>query len=239
MTIDLYICFMATESRTGNRKNTRSDSRSEDKNVVRNASRGEAPETKSQRTRAYICERSAPVFNKRGVSGTSLGDLTEATGLTKGALYGHFKDKAGIALAVFDHSMKFVRAAVDARLVPISSDRQKLLELLSFFEGYVMHPPIPGGCPMMNYGIEADDHQRFMRKAVAKEMQSTIHFIERCLERGKASGEFTAETRPLEMAQWMFCAIEGAIAVSRVSGNAAPMQSVVAHCRVALEQLSR
>jgi len=53
--------------------------------------------TKAERTSAFIIERVAPVFNKHGYIGTSMSDLTEATGLTKGALYGNFENKEALA----------------------------------------------------------------------------------------------------------------------------------------------
>ncbi|WP_144916166.1 TetR/AcrR family transcriptional regulator [Mucilaginibacter frigoritolerans] len=35
-------------------------------------------------TRDFILQKVAPLFNKKGYAGTSLSDLTDATGLTKG-----------------------------------------------------------------------------------------------------------------------------------------------------------
>jgi len=48
---------------------------------------------KSENTRKYIIEKVAPVFNKKGFTGTYLSDMEKATGLTKGSIYGNFKDK--------------------------------------------------------------------------------------------------------------------------------------------------
>ena len=59
---------------------------------------------KAERTRQYIIEKTAPIFNKKGYAGTSLSDMTGATGLTKGSIYGNFNDKDEVALAAFDHS---------------------------------------------------------------------------------------------------------------------------------------
>ena len=42
--------------------------------------------SKAENTKAYIVEQTAPIFNKKGYIGTSLTDLTEATGLTKGCV---------------------------------------------------------------------------------------------------------------------------------------------------------
>jgi AcrR family transcriptional regulator len=196
------------------------------------------PVSKSEKTKEFIRKQAAPLFNKQGFAGTSLGDLTKATGLTKGALYGNFKDKDGIALAAFSYSMQKVRAIMKSRLDPLTTYKEKLYSLLDFFGEYVMHSPIPGGCPMMNYGVDADDHQRFMRKPVAKEMQSTMDFIQLCLLNGLRNNEFKSTTNTVAIAQVMFCAIEGAIVVSRVTGTPAPMVAVVAHCKSLLEEIS-
>jgi AcrR family transcriptional regulator len=42
--------------------------------------------SKSERTKQYIIEKTAPVFNEKGYAGTSLTDLENATGLTKGSI---------------------------------------------------------------------------------------------------------------------------------------------------------
>ena len=47
--------------------------------------------TKAEKTKEYIIATSAPIFNKQGYAGTSMSDITKATGLTKGVLYGNFK----------------------------------------------------------------------------------------------------------------------------------------------------
>ena len=62
--------------------------------------------TKAERTSAFIIETVAPVFNKHGYVGTSMSDLTEATGLTKGALYGNFENKEALALSAFEYNSK-------------------------------------------------------------------------------------------------------------------------------------
>ncbi len=48
--------------------------------------------TKAEETRQYIIERAAPIFNMYGYEGFSMSQLTEAIGMTKGAIYGNFKN---------------------------------------------------------------------------------------------------------------------------------------------------
>ncbi len=62
--------------------------------------------TKAEQTRAFIIEKTAPLFNKKGFEGTSLSDMTTATGLTKGSIYGNFSNKDEVALEVFDYNLQ-------------------------------------------------------------------------------------------------------------------------------------
>ncbi|RZL99390.1 MAG: TetR/AcrR family transcriptional regulator, partial [Pedobacter sp.] len=60
--------------------------------------------SKAERTRQLIIEQTAPIFNTKGYAGTSMNDLTAATGLTKGAIYGNFENKDEVAVAAFDYN---------------------------------------------------------------------------------------------------------------------------------------
>jgi len=194
--------------------------------------------SKASRTRQFIIDRSAPLFNTKGFSGTSLTDLTKATGLTKGALYGNFEGKEEIAVAVFQHSMNKVRDTVQSKLENQKSAKDKLLGLLEFYAQYVMSSPIPGGCPIMNNAVDADDYNSFMKKAVVKEIRRTTSFIKELLEKGKEKGEFRADIKSDELALLFFCSIEGAIVVSRVSSSDTAMKLVVEHFKCIIEEIS-
>lgn len=50
----------------------------------------------AQATRALILDAAEHLFQKQGVSHTSLCDIAEAAGLTRGAIYWHFKNKVDL-----------------------------------------------------------------------------------------------------------------------------------------------
>ncbi len=190
-------------------------------------------------TRQFIIDKTAPVFNTKGYNGTSLNDLTEATGLTKGSLYGNFDNKEEIAIAVFHYSMERVRETARLKIERAKSSKDKLLALLDFYSQYVFSSPIPGGCPLMNNAVEADDQHVFMKKAVATEIKKTIDVIAGLLLKGKKEGEFKNSINEKEIANLFFCSIEGAIIVSRVSSSDAAMKSVASFNRNLLKQISK
>ena len=68
-------------------------------------------------TRSLILDTAERVFSEAGVSRTSLSEIARAAGLTRGAIYWHFKDKADLFQAMIDRVVlpmeDMVRAAAD------------------------------------------------------------------------------------------------------------------------------
>lgn len=194
--------------------------------------------SKAERTRTYIVEKTAPLFNMKGFDGTTLADLTAATGLTKGALYGNFENKEEISLYAFRYSVDKVRTMIAQAMKTTDTYKKQLEVLLEFFARYVLNPPIPGGCPLLNTAIEADDHHVSMRKVVATELVHTVNFISRLLTKGMEAGEFKRDINPRELAYIFFCSIEGALMFARAEKSEEPMKIVVKHCKGILDQIS-
>ncbi|MEO8058803.1 MAG: TetR family transcriptional regulator [Burkholderiales bacterium] len=58
----------------------------------------------AQATRSHILDTAELVFEQRGVSGTSLHEIAKAAGVTRGAIYWHFKDKADLFNAMMERA---------------------------------------------------------------------------------------------------------------------------------------
>jgi TetR/AcrR family acrAB operon transcriptional repressor len=67
-------------------------------------------------TRANLLDAAEHLFLKQGVSGTSLAQIAQAAGATRGAIYWHFKDKADLFNAMMDRVTLPFETAVDELL---------------------------------------------------------------------------------------------------------------------------
>jgi TetR/AcrR family transcriptional repressor of nem operon len=198
-----------------------------------------APVTKAEKTRQHIIESSAALFNCKGFAGTSMSDLEQTTGLTKGALYGNFSSKEEIAGEAFKYAMKKVRSAVREKLKRADTYKGQLLSLLDFYGEYIFNPPVPGGCPLLNAAVEVDDEHASMRRVVVKEIMQTVNFIDELLTKGVEMGEFRKDTNTKSLAYTFFCVIEGAIMFSRAERSIEPMEIVLKHCKKQLDLISK
>ncbi|MBC2716562.1 MAG: TetR/AcrR family transcriptional regulator [Desulfobacteraceae bacterium] len=174
---------------------------------------------KAERTKQFIIEKAAPIFNKKGIAGTSLSDLTRATGLTKGSIYGNFKDKDEVAVCVFqynvDNLISYLGRAIDKKNTSID----KLLAIPRAYRKLYNTMIAYGGCPILNTAAEADDtHQVLCRLAVdaIKTMEKTIFKL---IETGKQSKELHHETDTDKITEVIICLIEGGSLLSKTTGK--------------------
>ena len=93
--------------------------------------------TKGEQTRKRIIARAAPVFNVHGFAGTSMGQLTEASGLEKGGIYNHFPSKEVLALHAFDYAVSLTAARFAEALAGKHSAVERLLVIVGVLEHYV------------------------------------------------------------------------------------------------------
>lgn len=70
----------------------------------------------AQETRANLLDAAEQLFLTQGVSGTSLAQIAQAAGTTRGAIYWHFKHKADLFNAMMDRITLPFETAVDTMM---------------------------------------------------------------------------------------------------------------------------
>lgn len=193
---------------------------------------------RSEETRQFIIEATAGIFNTKGYAGTSLSDLTEATQLTKGSIYGNFANKEEVALAVFDYTIAQRDKVVAACLSKATAHKDKLLAFINAFGPTQAQAFIKGGCPLLNAGTEADDTFEPLRKKVAKAMTDMKKELEAMITGGIAAGEFRTAINPEQTALALIALIEGGILLGRTLHKGAYLDSVLESARNLVHQLA-
>ncbi|WP_075344617.1 TetR/AcrR family transcriptional regulator [Tenacibaculum agarivorans] len=144
---------------------------------------------RSEKTRQLIIEKTASIFNKKGYTGTYLSDLTNATGLTKGSIYGNFKDKNEVAVEAFKYNYKFQSEQIQKKLNQENTAIGKLLIFLNHYR--TAFKPIfdNGGCAILNTAVDADDGNDLLKKEVIKTIQNWHQKIVTILNEGRKQNE--------------------------------------------------
>lgn len=192
--------------------------------------------TKAERTRQYIIERSAAIINKKGMAGTSISDLMEATKLAKGGIYGNFASKDEICLEVFDYLTGIAATKLDSAIAGQPTAKKKLFSLLDHYHVHVALGDW-GGCPLLNFGIEADDTNDELRQRVARSVKRSQQRLQKVIDYGKETGEFSKDTDSTAIAFRMFLIIQGAIFTTRVTKSPATMKTALDMLKKEIEEM--
>jgi TetR/AcrR family transcriptional repressor of nem operon len=172
---------------------------------------------KGEKTRQKIIRKAAPVFNRRGFSGTSLSELMEETGLEKGGIYRHFESKEDLAVAAFDFAWSQIK---HIRLEAVDAIPSPLARLHRMVDSFASKPSVvPGGCALMNTAIDADDGNPLLRARARSAMHEWIEYIENTVRQGIAQGEITQKTSATSVASVMIATLEGSLMITRLTQN--------------------
>lgn len=172
-----------------------------------------------QQTKQLIIEKALPIFNTKGYNAASLSDITAATGITKGAIYGNFKNKDEVASASFDHAVQIVMGLLAKEVRSKNNAPDKLKAIVDYYGKYVNNPPIPGGCPILNSSIEADDNLPFLKSKVIRTIALIKDSFSKIVNRGILEGQIKRDVDAEELAVFFYATIEGAISLSRIEGD--------------------
>lgn len=175
--------------------------------------------SKTELTRQLIIEKTASVFNAKGFAGTSLTDLTRATGLTKGSIYGNFENKDEVALAAFDYNFARITNFIKEKILSTDNSVERLLVYPQVYKGFLKIPFLQTGCPLLNTSVDADDTHPQLRQKAADAIKFWKRSIENQVKRGIERNEISNERNPSEVAVIMISLIEGAVMQAKVTGR--------------------
>ena len=180
--------------------------------------------TKGEKTRQKIVEEAAALFNQDGFSGFSMSALMKATGLEKGGIYRHFESKEQLAAEAFEHAW---REALHTRTFDLDKVSNTVDWLKQLIDNFVhRRPSVPGGCPLLNTAIDADDGSPMLRRLALRAMRGWRDELVEVVERGIERKEIKRRVDPKRVADIVISSLEGALMVSRLEGNRETLSTV-------------
>lgn len=173
--------------------------------------------TQGERTRQRIIKQAASLLNQYGFAGFSMSELMKATGLEKGGIYRHFDSKEQLAAKAFEYAW---HAAIDARMRDLESISSSVAWLKQFIDNFVnRRSSVPGGCPLLNMAIDADDGNPALRQLALRALRRWQTDLAEVVAGGIARKEIRPEVDAKEVANMIISSLEGALMISRLEGN--------------------
>src|SRR3954452_1582669 len=166
------------------------------------------------------------LFWDRGYHATSLADLTAATGLHKGSLYGAFGDKHRLFLAALRRYGAQNLAQMDADLAdpsPLAGLRRDLRRQADQAAGVAS----VRGCLMANSALELLPADAEVAAVVTAHHRAVTDRLAGVLDRARAAGELPAGRGGPAQGRVLYAVIEGLWELGRTTTDPEPLRDVV------------
>lgn len=170
-------------------------------------------QARSERTRRRLVRAGAQMFNRSGYASATLGQIAEAAGMTKGALYFHFASKDGLADAVQEQGHAVLRAFVREQRRADVPPVQSLIDITHWL-AWTLHDD-----PVVRASFRITNECTWRRPAVTDFHQAWINEVLRLIDRAREAGELRDHTSVDGPETLLSAAVCG---VAVLSGNGVP-----------------
>jgi AcrR family transcriptional regulator len=195
-------------------------------------------EGKGARTRRHIIDKSLQLFSVKGFYNTSISDIQEATGLTKGGLYGHFTSKEDIWYAVYDEAVTIWKGIVFSEM---RSNTAPLDRIVKFIENdlndYLGSDVFDGGCFFLNMLVELSGQSATMSKNILRGFVSLSKLLQSWLEEAAEMGLLKKGLDYREIANFIVISLNGAAALYISSRDRSILEHTINQLRFYIRQL--
>jgi TetR/AcrR family transcriptional regulator, transcriptional repressor for nem operon len=180
---------------------------------------------KGDLTRQKIIQKSMQLFSVKGYFNTSIADIVQETGLTKGGLYGHFRNKEEVWYAVYTECVRTWKSVVfeGVRDIPDPLARiEKVIE--NSLKNYLGGGVFAGGCFLLNSLVELAGQAPEMSSFVLAGFKGFAGRLRLWLEEAEQQGLLKEGVRPVEAADFLVVALNGAAPLYAASKEPAVWQ---------------
>jgi len=159
-----------------------------------------------------IVHESLKLFSLKGFLSTSMNDILEAAGTSKGGFYNHFSSKEDLFFKVLDQARTIWRErnlfGLDEQKRP--ADKIKTL-LNNYKERYLKDADnFPGGCVFITLITELNDQRPHLSKEIEKGFTGLKKMIKRTLDQAVESGDLGKEVNTATVTEILFNGMMGA-----------------------------
>jgi AcrR family transcriptional regulator len=177
-----------------------------------------------ERTRERLLQAAFREVYKSGFQTASLDTILAAAGVTKGALYYHFKNKEALGYAILEEVI-----APDSRaqwLRPLQRGKDPIDTLIGIVQSLSVRPEdVRGGCALNNLNQEMSPVDEGFRKRMATVFRAWQDGIAAALREGQTSGTVRRDVEPAEAAGFLIAMVEGYASLSKNAQDAKVMKA--------------
>ncbi len=196
--------------------------------------------SKGDLTRQRIIEKSMQLFSVKGYFNTSVAAILKATGLTKGGLYGHFRNKQEIWYAVYGECVRIWKRIVFEGVRGISDPLARIERALeNNLQNYLGDNVFEGGCFLLNSLVDLSGQSSTMSNHVLQGFMGFSELLHTWLLEAARQGRLREGLNLRGVANFLVISLNGAAPLYAASQDPAVWRQTMAQLRFYLNSLKK
>ncbi len=168
------------------------------------------------KTREALLQAAFGEIHRSGFQAASLEKILSTAGVTKGALYHHFPNKAALGYAVVDEVIK--PHCIESWVRPLEGADdpiQTMIDCMAGVANQMTCADIALGCPLNNLMQEMSPVDEGFRQRLNAVSEAWRASMARALARGQGRGTVRDDIDPEKIAAFLFAAYEGIVGTAK------------------------
>ena len=195
---------------------------------------------KGTQTQQNIIEKSLQLFSVKGYFNTSISDILEATDLTKGGLYGHFRSKEDIWYAVYEEAVMIWKNIVFKDMRAVSGPIERIEKTIeSDLKDYLGGDVFDGGCFFLNSLVELSGQSGAMSRHILRGFVRFSRLLRSWLKEADQKGMLKHGLNYKEISNFIVISLNGASALYAASRDPMIWKFTITQLRFYINQLKK
>jgi TetR/AcrR family transcriptional repressor of nem operon len=196
--------------------------------------------TKGDLTRQNIVDKSMQLFSVNGYFNTSIADIVKATELTKGGLYGHFRNKEEIWYAVYAECVRIWKSIVFKGVRELSDPLARIERVIAnSMQDYLGAGVFEGGCFLLNSLVELAGQSPTMSNHLMEGFKGFAELLRLWLAEAEQQGMLRDGLNLDQIADFLVVALNGAAPLYAASRNPAVWRHTMAQLHFYVNSLRK
>jgi AcrR family transcriptional regulator len=180
------------------------------------------------------------LFSVKGYYHTSIDGIVKAAGLTKGGLYGHFRNKEEIWYAVYDECVQIWKSVVFRGVREIADPLERLARVIeNSMKNYLGGGVFEGGCFLLNSLVELAGQSPAMSNHVLAGFKGFSQLLHHWLMEAEGKGMLKPGLNLQEVANFLVISLNGAAPLYAASRDSRVWQQTMAQLWFYLDSLRK
>jgi len=195
---------------------------------------------KGGKTRQHIIDKSLMLFCVRGYFNTSINNILEETGLTKGGVYAHFNSKEEIWNAAYKEATAIWKKIIFTGLRSVKDPLERIIILIEHdMRDYIGANTLPCGCFFLNTLVEFSGQSKEMADFVWNGFEDVMRILESWIEEANNLKMLKPELDSKEISRFIVITLNGTAALYAATKDQALWLSAINQLKYYINQLRK